>query len=238
MWAIRPDVTCSIRPSMRRGGCARASRCSTNARCRDSSRAMGPRASLRRDPGLLLVCATRPTIRALAVLHDGTIVRLGLERGEKAVPPRATMDADRLLAFEGYSLDLANDQLLHGGDMVPLTPKAFAVLRLVEDGGQVVTKKELLRAGWANTHVTDGVLKVRILEIRRALGDDPATPRFIETVSRRGYAFIAPRSCCTNSVGYRARPARRARGRANRRPTSYQLRRLPSSASPARAAAS
>jgi DNA-binding winged helix-turn-helix (wHTH) protein/tetratricopeptide (TPR) repeat protein len=131
---------------------------------------------------------------APAVLLDGTIVRFRLQRGEEAVP-RATMDADRSLTFEGYALDLANERLLHEGEVVPLAPKAFAVLRrLVEDGGQVVTKKELLRAGWANTHVTDGVLKVRILEIRSALGDDPAAPRFIETVARRGYRFIARRT--------------------------------------------
>src|SRR4029079_4739071 len=52
--------------------------------------------------------------------------------------------------------------------------------RLLEDSGQLVTKEELLRAGWANTHVTDGVLKVSILEFRRALGDDSAAPRFID----------------------------------------------------------
>jgi DNA-binding winged helix-turn-helix (wHTH) protein len=178
-------------------------------------------------------------IRTLAVLLDGTIVRFRLQRGEEAVP-RATMDAYGHLTFEGYTLDLANERLLHEGEVVPLAPKAFVVLRrLVEEGGQVVTKKELLRAGWANTHVTDDVLKVRILEIRRALGDDPAGPRFVETVSRHGDAFIAARSCVPNSGGgYRARPARRARGRANRRPTSAQLRRVSSAASPARAAAS
>src|SRR5205814_5251459 len=78
-------------------------------------------------------------------------------------------------------------------EIAPLTPKAFAVLRrLVEDRGQLVSKEELLRAGWAKTHVSDGVLKVAILEIRRALGDDPAAPSFIENVPRRGYRFIAP----------------------------------------------
>src|SRR6266481_5507292 len=111
------------------------------------------------------------------------------------------MDAHRLLTFEGHSLDLANERLLHEGEVVPLTPKAFAVLRrLVEDGGQLVTKEELLRAGWAKTHVSDGVLKVSILEIRRALGDDPAAPRFIETVPRRGYRFIAPRTRSARSA--------------------------------------
>ena len=92
--------------------------------------------------------------------------------------------------------------------MVALTPKAFAVLhRLVEDGGQLVSKEELLRAGWAKTHVSDGVLKAIILEIRRALGDDTAAPRFIETVPRRGYRFIAPR---TRAAGYRRRRRRTA----------------------------
>ena len=71
---------------------------------------------------------------------------------------------------------------------------ALLLRRLVEDGGQLVSKEELLRAGWAKTHVSDGVLKVIILEIRRALGDDPAAPSFIETVPRRGYRFIAPRA--------------------------------------------
>src|SRR5947207_14480802 len=105
------------------------------------------------------------------------------------------MDADRRLTFDGFSLDLANEQLVCDGEVVALTPKAFAVLRrLVEDGGQLVSKEELLRAGWPKTHVSDGVLKVIILEIRRALGDDPVAPSFIETVPRRGYRFIGPRA--------------------------------------------
>ena len=58
---------------------------------------------------------------------------------------------------------------------------------------RAVTKEELLRAGWAKTHVTDDVLKIIIMEIRRAREDDPAAPRFIETVPRRGYRFITPR---------------------------------------------
>ncbi len=104
------------------------------------------------------------------------------------------MEADRRLTFEGFALDVVNEQVLHGDAIVALTPKAFAVLRcLVEHGGQLVKKETLLRAGWGDTHVTDAVLKVSILEIRRALGDDAAAPRFIETVPRRGYRFIAPR---------------------------------------------
>src|SRR5262249_3231743 len=120
------------------------------------------------------------------------------DSGHKTVSkrfPGATMDADRLLSFEGYSLDLANKQLLHDGEVVALTPKTFAGLRRrVEDAGPLVTTPELLRTGWPNTHVTDGVLKERIFEIRRALDDNPEAPRFIETVPRRGYRFIAPRT--------------------------------------------
>src|SRR5262245_31566087 len=104
------------------------------------------------------------------------------------------MEANRRLTFEGFALDVVNEQLLFGDEIVALTPKAFAVLRcLVEHGGQLVKKEALLRAGWSDTHVTEAVLKVSILEIRRALGDDAAAPRFIETVPRRGYRFIAPR---------------------------------------------
>jgi DNA-binding winged helix-turn-helix (wHTH) protein/tetratricopeptide (TPR) repeat protein len=105
------------------------------------------------------------------------------------------MDTGRRLAFGDFSLDLASGRLWHCDEVAALTPKAFAVLRrLVEDRGQLVSKEELLRAGWAKTHVSEGVLKVIILEIRRALGDDPAAPSFIETVPRRGYRFIGPRA--------------------------------------------
>src|SRR5262245_43606835 len=105
------------------------------------------------------------------------------------------MDADRLLTFDPYSLDLVNERLLHEGDVVPLTPKAFAVLRrLIEAAGQLVKRADLLRSVWRDTHVSDGVLRVIILEIRRALDDDSEQPRYVETVPRRGYRFIAPRT--------------------------------------------
>src|SRR5262245_1480092 len=105
------------------------------------------------------------------------------------------MDAGRRVTFGDFSLDLANERLWYRDEVAALTPKAFSVLRrLIEDGGQLVSKEELLRAGWGKTHVSDGVLKVIILEIRRALGDDSAAPSFIETVPRRGYRFIGPRA--------------------------------------------
>src|SRR5262249_6044178 len=57
---------------------------------------------------------------------------------------------------------------------------------------QLVTKEELLNAVWAETFVGEAVLKVVIRQIREALGDDPKSPRFIETAHRRGYRFIGP----------------------------------------------
>ncbi len=74
-----------------------------------------------------------------------------------------------------------------------LAPKAFAVLRyLVEHPGRLVTHAELLEALWPKTYVQPEVLKSHIAAIRAVLGDDARKPIFIETLSRRGYRFIAP----------------------------------------------
>jgi DNA-binding winged helix-turn-helix (wHTH) protein/tetratricopeptide (TPR) repeat protein len=77
--------------------------------------------------------------------------------------------------------------------MLALKPKAFAVLHyLVEHAGQLVTKEALLAACWPETAVGDGVLKVCIAELRKALGESAQTPQCITTVHRRGYRFVAP----------------------------------------------
>src|SRR5262249_28845369 len=91
-----------------------------------------------------------------------------------------------------FRLDLANAQLWRGQREYKLKPKAFAVLRyLVEHAGQLVTKEELWQAVWPEVVVTEGVLTMCISEIRQALRDQATTPRFIATVPRRGYRFIA-----------------------------------------------
>ena len=63
---------------------------------------------------------------------------------------------------------------------------------LVEHAGQLVTKDALLHACWPGIAVGDGVLQVCMTELRKALGDTAAAPRFIATVHRRGYRFVAP----------------------------------------------
>jgi len=86
------------------------------------------------------------------------------------------------LRFGPFVLDPVNELVCRGRHRVPLTPKAFAVLRhLVTSAGRRVTKEELLEAVWPSTHVTDAVLKVCIREIRKALADDAQRPRFIRT---------------------------------------------------------
>lgn len=74
-----------------------------------------------------------------------------------------------------------------------LMPKPFAVLKhLVQHQGHLVTQDELLDAVWPDSYVQPEVLRRYILEIRRVLGDRAQTPRFIETLPKRGYQFIAP----------------------------------------------
>jgi DNA-binding winged helix-turn-helix (wHTH) protein len=96
------------------------------------------------------------------------------------------------LAFGDYCLDLGSERVLRGAAPVALTPKAFAVLaHLAARPEQLVTKEELLDAVWPDTHVGDAVLKVVVHELRQALDDDARAPRYIATVHRRGYRFVA-----------------------------------------------
>jgi DNA-binding winged helix-turn-helix (wHTH) protein/tetratricopeptide (TPR) repeat protein len=95
-------------------------------------------------------------------------------------------------SFQSFRLDEANQCLWYGETRVSLMPKPFAVLRyLVEHAGQLVTHEELLAAIWPDTYVQPEVLRRYILEIRKVLRDDADKPRFVETLPKRGYQFIA-----------------------------------------------
>jgi DNA-binding winged helix-turn-helix (wHTH) protein/tetratricopeptide (TPR) repeat protein len=94
--------------------------------------------------------------------------------------------------FQPFRLDDTNQCLWRGETRVSLMPKPFAVLRyLVDHAGRLVTQDELLTAIWPDTFVQPEVLRRYILEIRRVLGDRATKPRFIETLPKRGYQFIA-----------------------------------------------
>ena len=102
------------------------------------------------------------------------------------------MQPTRVLRFEPFELDLADERLWLGTDPVPLTAKAFAVLQyLVENPQRLLTRNELFDAVWPHAYVSDGALTTCIRELRRALQDSARTPQFIETVRGRGYRFVA-----------------------------------------------
>jgi pimeloyl-ACP methyl ester carboxylesterase len=102
------------------------------------------------------------------------------------------VSADRILSFASFRLDPISGRLYRDAEPVALAPKAFALLQyLARHAGRLVPKEELLSSVWPDVFVGDAVLKSTIREVRKALGDDSANPRFIETAHRRGYRFVA-----------------------------------------------
>src|SRR5262250_2924010 len=117
-------------------------------------------------------------------------VVLWLASGE---PERGLHMASPQWHFADFRLDPANACLWRGTQPLALTPKAFDVLHyLVTHPDRLVTKDTLLDAVWPETAVSDTVVRIAIGELRKALGDTVQAPRFIATVLRRGYRFIAP----------------------------------------------
>jgi DNA-binding winged helix-turn-helix (wHTH) protein/tetratricopeptide (TPR) repeat protein len=98
---------------------------------------------------------------------------------------------DQAIAFGRFRLD-PRGGLKNGERQVRLTPKALALLCfLAEQQGRVVTKDELFDALWPRKPVGDAALVTCIQELRKALRDNARHPRYIETLHRRGYRFIA-----------------------------------------------
>ena len=94
--------------------------------------------------------------------------------------------------FGSFRLDTANECLWRGGTQVALPPKPFAILRyLVENAGRLITHDELLDELWPEIYVQPQVLRTYMLELRKVLGDDAGAPRFIQTLPKRGYCFVA-----------------------------------------------
>jgi DNA-binding winged helix-turn-helix (wHTH) protein len=101
------------------------------------------------------------------------------------------MNIARIGAFE---LDVAAGELRRSGRLVALTGQPIRVLiMLVQRAGTIVTRDELRREIWGETHVDfEAGLSTCVNQIRTALGDRAAAPHFIETLTRRGYRFIGP----------------------------------------------
>ena len=102
------------------------------------------------------------------------------------------MRSDAALEFPPFRLDLLNQQLWRGAELLLLRPKPFAVLAyLAARAGRLVPRAELVKAVWPDTHVGAAVLRGYIRDLRLMLDDDPEAPRYIETLAHRGYRFIA-----------------------------------------------
>jgi len=95
--------------------------------------------------------------------------------------------------FGPYTLDLFRQQLCCNGQPIALRPKTWAVLvHLVSQAGNLVTPQELLDSVWANTFVTPEVAGVSVRELRKVFATYTPGTRYIQTVARRGYRFVAP----------------------------------------------
>ena len=98
----------------------------------------------------------------------------------------------RSFAFGPFVLIPERQLLMRGEAPVRIGGRALDILTaLVERPGQLVSKQELLSRVWPNTIVEEGNLKVNMAALRRALGDGPGAAKYIATVTRRGYRFIA-----------------------------------------------
>jgi DNA-binding winged helix-turn-helix (wHTH) protein len=96
-------------------------------------------------------------------------------------------------AFEQFVLDTRDRRLRAGGEPVELNGRYLdALALLVRAQGQLVSKDQFMAEVWRGVPVTDEALTQCIRTLRRQLGDDASRPRFIETVPKHGYRFIAP----------------------------------------------
>src|SRR5882757_5008905 len=96
--------------------------------------------------------------------------------------------------FGSFEVDLRAGELRKDGVKLKLTGQPFQVLgNLLEHPGEVVTREELQKRLWPDTFVdVDHNLNTAINKIREVLGDSAENPRFVETLSRRGYRFMVP----------------------------------------------
>lgn len=108
-----------------------------------------------------------------------------------AVPLKPTQDSRALIVGE-WKADPARNELRRGAEAVHVEPKVMALLAyLAGQAGRVVGREELLSAVWPGVIVGDEALSQAIIKLRKALRDDAQAPRYVETISKRGYRLIA-----------------------------------------------
>jgi len=116
----------------------------------------------------------------------------------------------RLLHFDGFELDVSSGELRMGETSLALQPQPFKVLALlVSRAGRIVTREEIRQQLWSTGTFVDfeGGLNFCIRQIRKTLGENARKPRFIDTIHRRGYRFIAPANQGEDATSDRFSPA-------------------------------
>lgn len=106
------------------------------------------------------------------------------------------------MRFGAFELDLEDGELRRDGRRVRLAQRPLQVLAILASrSGEVVSREELRREVWNNAWIDlESSINTAIRELRRALGDTPAASRYIETVPRSGYRFVAPVETTTRTV--------------------------------------
>lgn len=95
-------------------------------------------------------------------------------------------------SFGDFTVDVEQKVLLRNATPLALAPKVFDTLMiLLDNGGRIVEKEDLMKRLWPDTFVEESNLTFNIQQLRKSLGDNAREPKFIETVPRRGYRFIA-----------------------------------------------
>src|SRR5262249_12464465 len=120
--------------------------------------------------------------------------RAGQAALHRSIPSPAAGSAPMLYTFgDHYILDLTCHELRQHGRLIHLEPRVFDCLAyLVQHPDRMVAKEELMEQLWPQQFVADESLTTCVAQVRKALGDTGQTQRYIQTIRRRGYRFIAP----------------------------------------------
>lgn len=96
-----------------------------------------------------------------------------------------------MIQLGDFTIDEKQSQLLHQGDVVAIEPKLFDLLLLfISKPNAIITRQEILETLWPNSLITDNAINKQVANLRKVLGDSAKSPRYLETVPKRGYRLI------------------------------------------------
>src|SRR5215470_6327967 len=99
----------------------------------------------------------------------------------------------RIYEFDDFRVDTGQFLLMRAGQSTAITPTVFKILlTLLEQAGQIVSKDEMIKCVWPDSFVEEGNLNRNVSTLRKALQERPCDHRYIETIPKTGYRFVAP----------------------------------------------